>query len=238
MTESGEDMEEFDRLRPHLVRVANRMVGSLGEAEDVVQESWLRLRRTDRAEIRDLRAWLTTVVARLALDVLTSACRRHEQVQEVAAGPVGLIEGRLAGRSQGRYMRPWSPEPLVGDDSGDPAERVTLEERVSVALLVVLETLSPAERTAFVLHDIFGFSFPEVAATVGRTAGAWRQLAARARRHVVARTPRFTPTLEEQRRLVEAFNAACAGRDLDALLRVLESDIAWRSQGVGRCLRG
>ncbi len=136
-------------------------LGSLDEAEDVVQEAWLRLQGTERAEIRDLRAWLTTVVSRLALDALTSARARRE-----------------------RYVGPWLPEPLVaGHDEGtDPAGRVDLDESVSMSLLIVLESLSPAERSAFLLHDVFGCSFSEVGSVVGRTPVATRQLASRARR--------------------------------------------------------
>ena len=134
-----------------------------------MQEAWLRLQRADAGAIRDLRAWLTTTVGRLALDALRSARRRREQ-----------------------YVGPWLPEPLVEDpDAEDPAERVTLDERVTTALLVVLERLSPAERTAFVLHDVFGLPFDDVAEVVGRRPAAVRQLAARARRHVEDGTPRF-----------------------------------------------
>ena len=139
---------ELEALRPHLLRLAYSQLGSLDEAEDVVQEAWLRLQRSDRAAIVDLRGWLTTVVGRLALDALRSARVRREQ-----------------------YVGPWLPDPLVEAPSTepDPADRVTLEESVSHALLVVLESLSPAERTAFVLHDVFGYRFDEVAAVVGRT---------------------------------------------------------------------
>ena len=136
---------EFARLRPYLLRVAYSHLGSLSEAEDLVQEAWIRLERTDRAEIRNLRAWLTTVVSRLALDALTSARSRRES-----------------------YVGPWLPEPLVQADPSavDPAHQLDLDESVSMALLVVLESLSPAERSAFLLHDVFGYSFNEVAEIV------------------------------------------------------------------------
>jgi RNA polymerase sigma factor (sigma-70 family) len=155
--------QAFEAQRPRLVRLAYATTGSLAEAEDCVQEAWLRLRRVpDPGSIRDLGAWLTTTVSRLALDALGSARARHE-----------------------RYVGPWLPEPLVGDLGGsDPADRVTLDESVSMALLVVLERLSPAERTSFLLHDVFGMSFAEVAGVVGRSPAAVRQLASRARQHV------------------------------------------------------
>jgi RNA polymerase sigma-70 factor, ECF subfamily len=133
----------FERLRPHLLRVAYGTLGSLAEAEDVVQDAWLRLQRAERAEIEDLRAWLTTVVARLSLDALKSARRRRED-----------------------YVGQWLPEPIV-EGLGDPAERVTLDEAVETALLVVLERLSPAERTAYLLHDVFGLHFEQVGEVVG-----------------------------------------------------------------------
>src|SRR5689334_14687199 len=154
--------DEFERLRPYLLRVAYSHLGSLAEAEDVVQEAWLRLTRASREEIRDLPAWLTTTVSRLALDALTSARARRE-----------------------RYVGQWLPEPLVTDlGDEDPAEAAALDESVSMALLLVLERLTPAERTAFLLHDVFGLSFEEVAGVVRRSPAAVRQLASRARHHV------------------------------------------------------
>ena len=135
---------DFEALRPYLLRVAYSHLGTLVEAEDVIQEAWLRLERTDRAEIRDLRAWLTTVVSRLALDALSSARARRE-----------------------RYVGPWLPEPdrstLPARSTDDPARRVELDESLSLALMIVLESLSPAERSAFLLHDVFGYSFGEIA---------------------------------------------------------------------------
>ena len=203
---------EFDRLRPYLLRVAYSHLGSLSEAEDLVQEAWLRLARADRAEIRDLRAWLTTVISRLALDALTSARARRE-----------------------RYVGPWLPEPLVQDagDSSDPALRTNLDEDVSMAMLIVLESLSPAERSAFLLHDVFGYSFEEVARIVDRTPGAARKLAARAREAVEARRPRYPAGPEEQRQIVEAFLGATQGGDLASLLELLDPTVTYRSDGGG-----
>ena len=162
--------------------------------------------------IRDLGAWLTTTVSRLAYDALGSARARRE-----------------------RYVGPWLPEPLVQSmRAEDPADRVTLDESVSMALLVVLERLSPAERTAFLLHDVFGFGFEEVAVVVGRTPAAVRQLASRARRHVEDGRPRFPPTRAEQQRLVSAFAAACGSGDMQQLVALLDPEVVWRADGGGK----
>jgi RNA polymerase sigma-70 factor (ECF subfamily) len=203
---------EFAQLRPYLLRVAYSHLGSLSEAEDLVQEAWIRLERTDRAEIRNLRAWLTTVVSRLAVDVLTSARSRRE-----------------------RYVGPWLPEPLVDadPDDTDPARQVDLDESVSMALLVVLESLSPAERSAFLLHDVFGYSFNEVAQIVGRTPAAARQLATRGRHAVEARRPRYPAGLEQQREVVAAFQAAAQEGDLGSLIELLDPAVTFRSDGGG-----
>ena len=205
--------QAFEAQRPRLVRVAYATVGSVAEAEDCVQEAWLRLRRVgDPAEIRDLGAWLTTTVSRLALDALGRAQARRE-----------------------RYVGPWLPEPLVeGIAAGDPADRVTLDESVSMALLVVLERLTPAERTSFLLHDVFGLPFAEIAGVVGRSPAAVRQLAARARQHVADGRPRLPPTHAEQRELVAAFAAACAEGDLQRLVTMLDPDVVWRGDGGGK----
>jgi RNA polymerase sigma-70 factor (ECF subfamily) len=203
---------EFDRLRPYLLRVAYSHLGSLSEAEDLVQEAWLRLMRADRAEIRDLRAWLTTVISRLAIDALTSARARRE-----------------------RYVGPWLPEPLVqaADDSSDPALRTALDEEVSMAMLIVLESLSPSERSAFLLHDVFGYSFQEVARIVGRTPGAVRKLAGRARAAVEARRPRHPACADEQREIVAAFLDAAQNGDLAGLVELLDPSVTFRSDGGG-----
>lgn len=230
----------FERERPYLRRIAYNTLGSFAEADDVVQEAWLRLQRVDAAAIDDLRAWLTTVVGRLALDALGTARARRE-----------------------RYVGPWLPEPSVsalsaataaegaaaaalqrGDgvvagsasrevEAADPADRVSLDEEVTTALLVVLERLSPAERTAFVLHDVFGLGFPEVAEVVGRSPAAVRQLAARARRHVDDGTPRFPASREQHAEIVAAFAAAWQAGDVDGLVGVLDPEVVLTSDGGG-----
>ena len=209
---ASQTASEFERLRPYLLRVGYSHLGSLGEAEDVVQEAWLRLQGAERDEIRDLRAWLTTVVSRLALDALSSARARREN-----------------------YVGPWLPEPLVdaGTVSADPAGRVELDESVSMALLIVLESLSPAERSAFLLHDVFGYSFPEVARIVDRTPQATRQLAARARNAVEARRPRYPASEDQQREVIEAFLGATQNGEIAMLLELLDPDVTFRSDGGG-----
>jgi RNA polymerase sigma-70 factor (ECF subfamily) len=202
--------ERFVEARPRLLRLAYSELGDLGEAEDVVQEAWLRLGRADAEAIENLDGWLTTVVARLALDRLRSARARREA-----------------------YVGPWLPEPVA---SGDPADRVTLDESVSYALLAVLEQLSPAERTAFVLHDVFDMPFGEVAEVVGRTPEAARQLASRARRHVTRERPRVAASREEHDRAVRAFARAVDEGDLEGLVAVLDPDVVWTSDGGGRAV--
>jgi RNA polymerase sigma-70 factor (ECF subfamily) len=200
--------ERFTRARPRLLRLAYSELGDVGEAEDVVQEAWLRLERANAEAIENLDGWLTRVVARLALDRLRSARARRET-----------------------YVGPWLPEPLISDD---PADRVTLDESVSYALLTVLEQLSPAERTAFVLHDVFDVPFDEIAEVVGRTPDAVRQLASRARRHVTRESPRFTAPRDEHDRAVRAFAQAVSEGDLESLVAVLDPDVVWTSDGGGR----
>ncbi len=207
--------EEFEAHRPRLTRLAYATTGSLAEAEDCVQEAWLRLQRASQREpVRDLGAWLTTTVSRLALDALDRSRVRRQH-----------------------HAGPWLPEPLVevladqGDTAADPADRVTLDESVSMALLVVLEALTPAERTAFLLHDVFGVSYEEIAGVVGRNAPAVRQLASRARRHVREDRPRFPPTRAQQRAVLDAFLRACTEGDLERLVTLLDPDVVWRADG-------
>lgn len=211
MADQQELSRAFEEHRSHLIRVAYGTLGSVAGAEDVVQEAWLRLaRQEDPEEILDLRAWLTRVTARLALDQLDRAHVRKE-----------------------RYVGSWLPEPLVDDAAPDPVDTVTLDESVSMALMVVLESLSPAERTAFVLHDVFGHTFEEVGEVVGRSPAAVRQLASRARKHVDQGRPRFPASREEQTEIVGAFAAAVSGGDLEQLIGVLDPDVVWTSDGGG-----
>src|SRR5262249_47106705 len=206
----------FEAHRARLLRVAYATVGSVSEAEDCVQEAWLRLRAQDPASIRDLGAWLTTTVSRLAYDTLGSARARR-----------------------GRYVGPWLPEPLVEDlAAAAPAARGTLDESGGQALLGGPGRRAPAERTAFLLHDVFGLKFEEIAGVVGRTPAAVRQLASRARRHVEDGRPRFPPTLAQQRRLVAAFADACGDGDMERLVALLDPGVVWRSDGGGKVSAG
>lgn len=203
--------EEYDALRPRMVRVAYAILGSRAEAEDVVADCWSRLVEADAREpVRDLTGWLTVAVARAATDVLRSARVRREE-----------------------YVGPWLPEPFLAGAGEDPADRVTLDETVSYALVVVLEALSPAERTAWVLHDVFGMGFPEVAAVVGRTPAAVRQLASRARTHLAAQPSRFAVDRTAHEAVLGRFLAAAAGGDLGALLTTLDPDVVLTSDGGG-----
>jgi RNA polymerase sigma-70 factor (ECF subfamily) len=197
--------------RRHVVDVAYRILGDRSAAEDVVQDAWLQLHNRDLSDVRNPRGYLTTVVSRLALDELRSARMRRE-----------------------RYVGPWLPEPVVTEHAPDPADRVTLDESVSLALLAVLERLSPAERTSLVLHDVFGMSFDEIATVVGRTHAACRQLAARARRHVRAAAPRYTADRAGHDQAVRAFAAAMENGDLERLVAVLDQDVVWRADGGGK----
>lgn len=200
--------------RRHLMSLAFRMLGTVAEAEDAVQETylrWYRLSDAERDAIEVPRAWLTRVASRVCLDVLGSARRRHED-----------------------YPGQWLPEPVPNDafPLADPAERVTLDDSVSTALLVVLESMTPAERVAFVLHDVFGTPFGEIAEVVGRTPAACRQLAASARRRVQAgRSVRVSRAQHDD--AVRAFAAACRTGDIPALVAVLDPAVVLRSDGGG-----
>jgi RNA polymerase sigma-70 factor (ECF subfamily) len=195
-----------------LLDVAYRLLGSYSEAEDTVQEAFTRLLRTDLDPIEDVRAWLVVVVSRLCLDQLRSARVRREA-----------------------YVGPWFPEPLIrSDEMSDPADIVTMDESVRMALLIILERMSPAERVVFVLHDVFDFPFEKVAPMVKKSPAACRQLASRARRRIneEAASARFAIDPQEQRRVVDAFIAACAGGNLKALLPLLDpSVVGWADVG-------
>lgn len=199
--------EQFQGHRPHLKSVAYRMLGSMDEAEDAVQEAWLRLARSDSDDIDNLGGWLTTVVGRLCLDILrTRKSRREDSLDE-----------RL-------------PDPVISRaDSVDPEQEVLLADSLGLALLVVMESLTPAERLAFVLHDMFGLPFEEIAPIVDRTPVAAKKLASRARQRVRSAAPEPTPDLADQRRVVDAFLAAARGGDLAALVSILDPDVVLRA---------
>jgi len=200
---------QFEDQRPHLRAVAYRMLGSLAEADDAVQDAWLRLSRTDTSEVENLRAWLTTIVARVALNMLRSRRARREQSLDVHV-----------------------PDPIVDPADGtDPEHEALLADSVGLALLVVLETLTPAERLAFVLHDMFAVPFEEIAPIVERSPQATRQLASRARRRVRGAAPVPDADLGAQWEVVEAFQAAARKGDFDALVAVLDPDVVLRADG-------
>ncbi len=209
--------ERFETHRPHLRAVAYRMLGSLTEADDAVQDAWLRLNRADTRDVDNLGGWLTTVVARLCLDMLRSRKARRED-------PMGIHV----------------PEPIIaGADASDPEQELLLADSVGLAMLVVLETLTPAERLAFVLHDTFGLPFDEIAPIVGRSTTTTRQLASRARRRVRGATTSSDVDVARQREVVDAFLAAARAGDFEALLRVLDPNVVVRADaGAGRSLLG
>jgi RNA polymerase sigma factor (sigma-70 family) len=207
MAEPDSLTERFEEHRPHMRAVAYRMLGSLSEADDAVQEAWLRLTRSDRGDVENLRGWLTTVVARVSLNMLRSRNSRHEEP----------IKARM-------------PDPIVDRADGtDPEHEALLADSVGLALLVVLETLNPAERLAFVLHDMFGMPFDEIAPIVDRSSEATRQLASRARRRVQGENPVPDADLDTQREVVDAFLAAARDGDFEALLQVLDPDVVLRA---------
>jgi RNA polymerase sigma-70 factor (ECF subfamily) len=209
MTDQDWLAERFEQDRRRLRAVAYRMLGSLTEADDAVQEAWLRLSRADPDEIENLSAWLTTVVARVSLNMLRSRSVRREEP----------LPARL-------------PDPVVDRADGvDPEHEALLADSVGLALLVVLETLTPAERLAFVLHDMFGVPFDEIGRLVDRSPEAARQLASRARRRVRARPTAPDVDVNAQRALVEAFLAAARDGDFDALVATLDPDVVLRADG-------
>jgi RNA polymerase sigma-70 factor (ECF subfamily) len=212
--------DSFDGQRPRLRAIAYRILGSLSEADDAVQEAWLRLQRTEPGTIDSLDAWLTTVVARICLNLLRTRRTRGEQPLD------GLM-----------------PEPIIDDPASgtDPEHEALLADAVGIALQVVLDTLNPAERLAFVLHDMFALPFDEIAAMLDRSPQATRQLASRARRRVRAGAPAPDPDLSRQRKVVEAYFAAAREGDLDGLVAVLDPEVVLRSHRRGEApleLRG
>jgi RNA polymerase sigma factor (sigma-70 family) len=200
-------IERFEGHRPHLRAVAYRMLGSLTEADDAVQDAWLRVDRADTSGVENLGGWLTTVVARVCLNLLRS--RRHRREE-----PIELQE----------------PDAVIGQESGgDPEQEALLADSVGVALLVVLNTLPPAERLAFVLHDMFAMPFDEIAPMLERSPAATRQLASRARRRVKGGAPAPDADVTRQRHVVDAFLAATRGGDFEALIALLHPDVVLRA---------
>jgi RNA polymerase sigma factor (sigma-70 family) len=203
---------QFEQHRAELRAVAYRMLGSLSDADDAVQEAWLRLSRSADDEIDNLGAWLTTVVGRVCLNMLRARTRRRE-----AAMPVHI------------------PDPIVAPEGElDPEHQAILADSVGLALLVVLDALSPDERLAFVMHDMFAVPYKDIAAMIGRSPAATRQLASRAKRRVQGEAPRSDAGLSEQRQIVDAFFAAARDGDFEALVAVLDPDVVLRSDG-GAC---
>jgi RNA polymerase sigma-70 factor, ECF subfamily len=216
--DAGTAAADFERHRAHLTAVAYSMLGTLTDAEDAVQETYLRFAAANHADLRNVQFWLTRVVARICLDQLGSARARREQ-----------------------YIGTWLPEPVVRADldalvspaGPSPEDQVSLDESVSMAMLVVLEALSPAQRTTFVLREVLGLSYREVAAIVGRGELACRQLVARARVHVRRRAPRFTADQSQHLRAIEAFSRACTRGSIEELIAVLDPKVVLRSDGGG-----
>ncbi|MET7600064.1 RNA polymerase sigma-70 factor [Streptomyces sp. NPDC004082] len=204
-TDTGTATDVFEEHRPVLMGVAYRMLGRVADAEDVVQEAWLRWSDSDRSDVRTPRAYLVRVTTRLAIDRLRQVQSRNEA-----------------------YVGPWLPEPYVtefGDTAPDTAERAVLADSVSLAVLVVLESLSPLERAVFVLREAFGFPYAEIATTLDRSEAAVRQLAGRARRHVEERRPRYEVDPAERRALTERFLAAAVDGDLAGLMSLLAPEV-------------
>ena len=198
--------ERFEEERPQLRRIAYRMLGTVDEADDAVQEAWIKLSRSDDSKVENLGAWLTTVVSRVCLDMLRTRRSRREE-----------------------FVGSWMPEPIVAIDSAPtPEEEALIADGVGLALYIVLETLDPAERLAFILHDMFALPFDEIAGIVGRSPEAARQLASRARRRVQGSTPVPDVELAEQQRVVEAFLAAAREGDFGALLELLDPGVTLR----------
>jgi RNA polymerase sigma-70 factor, ECF subfamily len=203
--------ERFEQNRPHLRAVAYRMLGSLSDADDAVQEAWARFSRADTGDVENLAGWLTTVVARVSLNMLRTRRTRREEPLDVRV-----------------------PDPIVTPEPGtDPEHAAVLADSVGLALLVVLDTLTPAERLSFVLHDMFAVPYEQIAPMLDRSPVATRQLASRARRRVQGRAPAADPDLGRQREVVDAFFAAARDGDFDGLVAVLDPDVVLRADGGG-----
>ena len=209
MRRQDPSLEAFGRYRPLLFSIAYRMLGGVMEAEDVVQEAYLRWRRASTEEVRSPKAYLSTVVTRLSIDRLRREKVRREE-----------------------YVGPWLPEPLVSGD--EEAETVGLEGALSMAFLVLLESLGPIERAVFLLGDVFGYEYAEIAAFVGKTEANCRQICVRARRSIAARRPRFESSPEEEERLMRTFLRACTEGDMEGLVSMLSEDATLYSDGGGK----
>ncbi|GAA4607835.1 RNA polymerase sigma-70 factor [Actinoallomurus liliacearum] len=205
--------EEFQELRPLLFSIAYRILGSVGEAEDAVQETWLRYAASP-TQPTSTKSFLSAVVTRISIDVLRSARVRREE-----------------------YTGPWFPEPLLSDPYQDPERSAELADSVSMAALLLLERLSPLERAVFVLREVFGFDFPEIASAVGRSEAACRQLVVRARRHMDAGRPRFQADRKEREQLAERFFVAFAEGDVDGLTELLAADVRMIGDSGGKAPR-
>lgn len=207
--------DSLDALRGYAFAVAYRMLGSVADAEDIVQEGMLRLHQAEETgeDIRSRRAYLSTVVTRLSIDELRSARARREE-----------------------YVGEWLPEPVIGEAASpaDPAERTEMADTLSVAMMVLLESLSPEQRAAFLLHDVFGYSYEEVAGIVGKTEPATRQLASRARKAVESRRPRFEASRESREELADRFFAAVFDGDVDQLETMLAAEVSMHGDGGGK----
>jgi RNA polymerase sigma-70 factor, ECF subfamily len=211
VTAADDHAERFMLLRPLLFTIAYEILGSTTESDDVLQDSYLRWADVDLGSVHDTKAYLARLVTRQALNALRAGARRRED-----------------------YVGPWLPEPLLLDEQ-DPSADVVLAESVSMAMLVLLETLGPDERAVFVLREVFGFDYDEIAATVGKSAAAVRQVAHRAREHVQARRRRFAPVDPQQTaRIAAEFRAAAAGGDVQTVMSMLTEDVVWTSDSNGK----
>lgn len=206
-------VEQFETYRPLLFSIAYRMLGSVMEAEDMVQEAWLRYRTTPLESIRSPKAFLSTVITRLCLNQLDTARVKREA-----------------------YIGPWLPEPLLTaeDQSPSPADEVEMRESISVAFLVLLETLTPVERAVFLLRQVFEYEYAEIAAMVGKDEAACRQLFSRAKKHIAEHRPRFKPTPEQHRQVLDRFVSAVTDGDVDGLNRMLADDVTMWADGGGK----
>jgi RNA polymerase sigma factor (sigma-70 family) len=211
MSEQDWLADKFEEQRPRLRAVAYRMLGSTSEADDAIQNTWLRVSRANTADVDNLGAWLTTILARVCLNALRSRAQRKE----------GSLEFLM-------------PDPILERDGRDnPEQQALLADSVGIALLVVLETLTPAERLAFVLHDLFAVPFDEIGGMIERSPDAARQLASRARRRVRGRAPAPDPDIARQREVVDAFFAAARNGDFETLIAILHPDVVFRAEGLG-----